>query len=424
MEDLNQKKCIRIAMISTTSDPLAPVGGRQAGGASIYIYELARMLSRNNIHVDVYTRWDNRGAAQIVRFAKRARLIRIKAGPRHFIPQESLESYTPEFLEHFLAFMRENKLKYNLVHSHQYMSGRIGVQLKEILKIPLVHTFHSLGKVKEQAKISHNIPFERFEIEKMIMTKADAMVATSPYEKVNAIKAYSVIGENIYVIPTGFNLKRFSHLDKSLVRKRLNINPNEHVIVFAARMDENKGGLTLLKTVKWLKTYHKKIYDDLMVFMFTGDPRKTRKKDNLESGFKKKLVKGIADFEIGDHVKLHSAIEQNELHRYYGAADIVIMPSYYEGLPLVSIEAMATGTPVVASKVGGLQWAVQEGITGLHAKAGNEKDFGQKVVYLLKHPKVIQRMAENSYIMARQSYSWDIITEKMIGIYNNLTRKE
>lgn len=417
MQDAKEKTSLRIAMISSSSDPLAPVGGRQSGGASIYIYELAKILSKNGIYVDVFTRWDNRNADHIVRFAKRARLIRIKAGPRHFIPQEKLELYTPEFLEHFLSFTRENKLKYNLVHSHQYMSGRVGVQLKAILKIPLIHTFHSLGKVKGLSKISSSIPYERFEFEKKIMETADQSIATSPSEKMNAINLYGVKGDNISVVPTGFNQKRFSKLDKKTIRKKLNIAEDSSVILFAARMDENKGSLTLLKTVSWMRTYHQKIFSNLHVYMFSGDPRKTRKTDEIESAFKRKLIKEISQHNLTDVVSLHPAVGQEELHRYYCAADVVVMPSYYEGLPLVSIEAMATGTPVVASDVGGLKWAIQEGITGYRAKVGNEKSFGQKIVHLLKHPEIIKRMGQNSYIIARQNYSWDIIAEKMTKFY-------
>lgn len=413
---------IRIAMISIVSDPLAPVGGRQSGGASIYIYELARMLSKKGISVDIFTRWDNRKAAPTVRIAQRCRLIRLKAGSRHFIPQENLDAVTPEFLEHFLSFMRENKLKYNLIHSHQYISGRIGLQLKEILRLPLVHTFHSLGKTKEQSPIGTKIPMERFEVEKMIMQKSNQTVATSPKEKLMVVKFYGVSGDNVNIIPTGFNLKRFSKLDKKTVRKKLNIPADEYVILFAARMDENKGGLTLLEAVKWIRIHHGEIYNKLTVLMFTGDPRKTRRNESVEAHFRKKLNNEIVEDKLSERIKLHPAVDQQKLHLYYAASDLVLMPSYYEGLPLVSIEAMAMGVPVVASNVGGLQWVVQEGITGMHAKVGNGKDFGRKIVYLLKNPKVRERMGENSSILARQSFSWDIISDQMIKIYRSLLK--
>lgn len=415
---------IRIAMISLVSDPVEPVGGRQSGaGASVYIYELARILSKKGFHVDIFTRWSNRKTSQIVRIAQRCKIIRLKAGPRHYIPKENLEVYTPEFIEHFLAYVRENKIHYNLINSHQYVSAPSSVRLKEILGVPWIHTLHALGKAKEKSLKGIKISPDRLRIEKMILKESTQIVSTSPKEKILIVKSYGNNGASVNVIPAGFNPHRFNKLDKKVARKSLNISLEENVILFAARMDEDKGGLVLLDAIKWIKTYNSQIYNNIRVFMLSGDPRKTHKNDATENLLRKKLLKKITDYELNSKVALFSAVDQQTLHRYYASADIVVMPSYYESFGMVALEAMAMGVPVIASNVGGLQCVVHEGITGLHARPGNSKDFGQKIVHLLKNPKIRERMGENSSILASQNFSWDIVSDQIIKLYNKVLER-
>lgn len=143
-----------IAMISEHNDPLTPLGGQQAGGQCVYVYELSKALSNLGIKVDVFTRWENRKADQQIRFAKRAKVIRLKAGPRQFISKDKFGPLMPEFVEHFLEYMRMSKTKYGIIHSNYYYSGWAGLQLKNILKIPAVITFHSLGLIKKMGSRS------------------------------------------------------------------------------------------------------------------------------------------------------------------------------------------------------------------------------------------------------------------------------
>ena len=412
-----RSKNLRVAILSCFSDPLAPVGGREVGGVSIYVYELVKSLSKLGIAADVFVRWDNRKADEVAKLCKRGRVIRLKAGPRRFIPQEEIDTYTPEFIEHFLSFGRGKNLRYDLIHSHQYISGRIGIQLKEILKIPLIHTFHSLGKVKEQSKISSGVAYERFDIEKRIMDKANLIIATSPQEKHNIINLYNVDGENVSVIPVGVNLKRFSKINRKQIRKELVLGLGKKIVLFAGRMDENKGALTLIDAVKQIKDRYQTTYDDLELLIFSGDPRKTRRKEAIEARFRKKLTLRIANKEIGNKVKLFPAVDQEKLHKYYAASNLVVIPSYYESFGMVAIEAGATGVPVVASDTGGLQWVVQEGITGFHADVGSGKDFAKKMVSILEDEDIQRRMGENANVIASRKFDWNVIAKKITEHY-------
>lgn len=414
----NGKNNLTVAMISEHGDPLAPLGGQQSGGQNVYVYELARALGKLGVKVDVFTRWDNRKSAQVVRFGQRSKVIRLKAGHRHFISKDNFGPLMPEFVEKMLEYARINKRKYNLIHSHYYFSGWAGLQCKYILQIPLIHTFHSLGLIKKRALgIKDTSPTERTKTETEIMKHADVIISTSPQEKIDMIDCYHVNAKNTVVIPCGANLRRFSPLNKIHARKKLGLSLKNNIIVFAGKMERRKGGLTLVAAVKEIKRRWPAIYNNLDVYMFSGDPRRSLMKESKENNDRKDLEEAIVNNKVDDKIKLMPGIEQEELHYYYGAADVVVMPSYYEPFGMVAIEAMATGTPVVASDVGGLKWTIEDGITGFHAEVKNSQDFARKIIKILKNPDLAARMGQNAIIHSRQNYNWQTIAQNVLKVY-------
>lgn len=418
-------KITRIAMISEHGDPLAPLGGRQAGGQNVYVYEVAKAISKMGIKVDVFSRWENRKASQIVRFAKRAKVIRLKAGPRHFIAKEKFGLLMPEFVEHFLEYVRSSKVKYDLIYTHYYYSGWVGMQLKYILKVPLIHTFHSLGIPKKIAMGDKDpSPDERTKIETQLMEKSDLIISTSPQEKLNMIQNYGARGNNIVVIPAGVNVRRFFPLDKKIARKKLSLLNDKHIIVFAGRMEEKKGGITVIEATSIIKRKWPNLYNNLLVYMFTGDTRKRQTREKSEKEIRHSLKDTLKRLKVGDKVILMQGIEQEKLHYYYGAADLVVMPSYYEPFGMVAVEAMASGTPVVASNVGGLKWIVEDGITGFHAEPKDAKGFAKQMVKILSNPDLEERMSQNSIIRAQNNFSWPLIADSMVDNFKNVIEKE
>lgn len=413
-------------MISEHADPLATLGGQQSGGQNVFVGELAKSLSKKGIIVDVFTRWDNRKQSQIVRFAKRAKVIRIKAGPRHFIPKDKFGPLMPEFVEKFLEYQRTKKINYDIIHSHYYYSGWAGNQIKFILQKPQVHTNHSLAIVKKElGPVKSDQIEDRINIEKKITKAADKIIATSPSEKIQLIRMVPGIDEDkIAVVPAGVNLQRFVKIKQNKAREILKLNPDKHIVLFAGRMEKNKGAMILVKAILYIKNHYPKIAKDLEVLIFSGDPRKFRKKEFPEYILKSSLETMIAKHNLGGIIKLSAGIEQELLHYYYCAADVVVMPSYYESFGLVAVEAMACGTPVVASAVGGLKWTIEDGITGFHAKPGNATSFAKKIAEILSNKHLKERLSENANIYATNYYNWNNIAQRTADIYEKLTEQK
>lgn len=418
-------KINRIALINEHAVPLAPKGGVQADGQNVYVYELSCALSRLGVKVDVFMRWDNRKSSPMVRFAERAKVIRLKAGPRHFVGRENLSPLMPEFVERFLEYCRVKKVKYDLIHSHYYHSGWAGMQAKNIFHIPHVCTFHSLGMVKKQAMGGlDSSPSERIKIEEKLLEVTDEIIATSPPEKVSILELYKNKPKKMVVISAGANLLRFTPLNQKNARQRLQLSLDKKIVVFAGRMDINKGGLVLIQAVNHIKKNWPEIFRKLEVLMFSGDPRKDRRKVKEEVKLKNEMINLIKKHKLENAIKLQNCINQAGLHVYYGAADVVVMPSYYESFGLVATEAMATGTPVVASNVGGLKWTIEDGITGFHAEPGNYRQFAKNIVKILKDPELQHRLGQNAIIHVQNNYNWDISARKILSEYESLVEKE
>ncbi len=423
MKQPNNDRPLTIAMISEHGDPLAPLGGQQAGGQNVYVYELARSLSALGVKVDVFTRWENRTADPIVRFATRAKLIRLKAGPRHFISKDKFGPLMPEFIEHFLEYMRASKRQYDLIHTNYYYSGWAGLRLKEILKIPMVATYHSHGLMKREALGEQDSsPDERTRIEQEIFAGADGIVATSPEEKIFMLKHYGT-AQQLAIIPPGVNLRRFSPIKQEYARRKLGLATDKKIVVFAGKMEPRKGALTPIEALReiprrWPATYHQP-----ELYLFSGDPRQKLRKEERERDIRHKVRDAITRYKLEDAIHFMPGQPQDVLHEYYAAADVVVMPSYYEPFGMVAIEAMASGSPVVASDVGGLRWTVEDGITGYHAKPKDGLDFARQVVRILKNPALRNRLGENAQIRARREFGWQGIARKMKQFYTTQLEK-
>ena len=403
----------RVAMISVHSCPLATLGGRETGGMNVYVRELSRHLSELGIAVDVYTRRQDPCYPTVVDFADRARVIHLSAGPAAPYSKHRVWDHLPEFVDGMQDFISENALQYDILHSHYWLSGWVAMQLRLALDLPIVHMSHTLGYPKNAAA---RLPWEqepsrRLQVERAVLQGSDALVAESPASKQHMVWHYDVDPANVAVIPCGVDVARFQPQDKRRARAALSLPPTAPILLSVGRLQPSKGIDTLLQAAADIRRNH----PDVCVLVVGGgldeqDERETAELNRLRTlGHRLGL----------SNVHYIKAQPQENLAQYYAAADVFVMPSHYESFGMVALEAMACGTPVVASEVGGLASTIVHGDSGLLVPSGDWRAFAQAISRLLASPRLQHAMRQAGPERAR-AFAWPLIVENNVRLYRRL----
>ena len=398
----------KVALISVHGDPAIDIGQEEAGGQNVYVKEVGEALARQGWQVDMFTRRSREDQAEIVQHSPKCRTIRLTAGPKKFIPRQKIFDYLPEFLEGFLDFQHQQKTIYPLVHTNYWLSAWVGMELKKLQKIQHLHTYHSLGAVK-YSSISA-IPLiarTRLRVERQCLETADRVIATSPQEQEHMRSLVSKKG-NITVIPCGTNIDCFGSVDRTAGRAKIGIEPEAKLVMYAGRFDRRKGIETLVRAIgkKGVKS-HKNLKLMIVGGYTPGE------KDGLE---KERITDIVKELGIEDITVFAGKVNHEELAYYYAAADVCVVPSHYEPFGLVAIEAMASRTPVIASKVGGLKFSVADKKTGLLVPPQDENAFAQAIDSILSNPEWCKQLGKNARKRVESKFSWD-------GVANQLDRE-
>jgi D-inositol-3-phosphate glycosyltransferase len=400
-------------MISVHSCPLATLGGRETGGMNVYVRELSRHLSDLGIAVDVYTRRQDPCHPTVVDFAARARVIHLPAGPAAPYSKHRVWDHLPEFVDGVQDFINENALQYDLIHSHYWLSGWVAMQIRPTLDLPIVHMSHTLGYPKNAAaQLSwEQEPSRRLQVERQVLRGCDALVAESPASKRHMIRYYDVDAANVAVIPCGVDMGRFRPQNKRRARADLSLPPTAPVLLFVGRLQPSKGIDTLLRAVADIRRDH----PDVCVLVVGGGLDERNEQETAELN---RLQALGARLELSN-VRYVKAQPQENLAQYYAAADVFVMPSHYESFGMVVLEAMACGTPVVASAVGGLSSTVIHGDSGLLVPSGDWRAFAQAISRLLTFPHLQSAMRQAGPERAR-AFAWSRIVNKNVRLYRRL----
>jgi D-inositol-3-phosphate glycosyltransferase len=405
-----------IAMISIHTCPLACpqalLGGRETGGMNVYLSELSKELGRLGHQVDVFTRFQDTDTEQIQELGPGARIIHLPAGPLAPYDKNRLVEHIDEFACNIEMFAMANRLRYDVVHSHYWVSGLVGRQLQQSWGVPLVQMFHTLGHMKNRVAKSEGEREvgERARSETDVMRWADRLVAATPLEQEQMVRLYGADEEKIAVVPAGVDTSLFYPRDKDAVRRLLGLpDPETPILLFVGRIERLKGIDTLLEAVAVVsRTCTGRNLKALIV----GGGGQTEE-ENAEL---KRVVQLHRDLNLEEQVEFVGSKPQEMLPLYYAAADITIMPSHYESFGLVAVESMASGTPVIASNVGGLSYTVVDGETGYLVEEENHFALAEQVHSLLKYPELKERMGEAAARHALQ-YSWENIAEQIVAVY-------
>ncbi len=413
-----------IALISEHGDPAAEIGKDAAGGQNVYVRQVGEALAKLGWQVDMFTRKTSADDAAIVQHSPHCRTIRLVAGPEQFIPRDELFTHMPEFVAAFQTFQGKEGTNYPLVHTNYWMSAWVGLQLKQQSNIQLIHTYHSLGAIKYQTVPNRPaIADTRLAIERQVLEQADCIVATSPQEQ-DALRTLVSEQGYIEVIPCGTDVSTFHTMPKADARTALGFGCHDAIVLYVGRFDPRKGIDTLVQACAQLnaqtadeKTLGRaacKPANLRLVIVGGSDPGST---DAVERARIEQLVRetGLADQTI-----FAGQIGHTLLPLYYTAADVCVIPSHYEPFGLVAIEAMACGTPVIASDVGGLKFTVVPDETGLLVPPQNVDAFAQAIDRVLTDELWANKLRQQAPIRVQQNFSWSGVAVHLSDLYRRL----
>lgn len=408
----------KIAFISEHASPLAVLGGIDAGGQNLYVGKLAQNLSKMGYEIDIFTRWDDARLPQIVDYGKGVRVIHIKAGPVTFIPKEELFKFMDQFASNMLNFINTEKEIYKLIHANFWMSAYVAVKIKRKENIPFVVTFHALGRIRRSFYGSEDkFPDERFQIEELAIREAENIIAECPQDREDLINKYNADPQKVTMIPAGFDPNEFYPVDKLLSRMALNINPDEQVILQLGRMVERKG---VDNVIRGLAVLRKKYKIAAKLLIVGGDSDSADSKKTPEIGRLKRIAKKET---VDRHITFSGRRGRDILKYFYNAADVFVSTPWYEPFGITPIEAMACGTPVVGSDVGGIKYTVSDGRTGYLVKPDDPKDLAHKLFEILSNKKLANLFRENAVNKVNKLFSWEKISGQLSRLYEKILFK-
>ncbi|WP_203334194.1 glycosyltransferase [Planococcus beigongshangi] len=395
----------KVLFVSDHGDPLAKLGGKQAGGQNNYVKQLALALEDKGLQVDVVTHWCEASAPRIEEFGNACRVIRIEAGYKGFVSKNEMYSMLSDFYKEMKETLPLDT--YDIVHTHYWLSGLIGMRLKKDFNLPFIHTSHSLGWAKMEATgIKDDV---RTQAEMAILETADQVLATTNSEK-QLIKNHVASPSPIRVIPIGVDEAFKVRGSRTHIRKRLGYS--SPLFVFAGRLEETKGIFTLLNAFKLLADKTTENFRPRLV-MAGGEPDAINPVTKLPKNHK--ILKALRGIE--DQVEFVGPKSQEELALLFNSATATIVPSFYESFGMVAAEAQACGSPVIASNVGGLKNVVQDGVTGLLVETKNAVDLAVAMEVLSINHLLSQKLSRQAVEVAKKDFHWPSISERVMKMY-------
>ncbi len=405
-----------IALISEHGDPAADIGREEAGGQNVYVRQVGEALAKLGWQVDMFTRKANPDDPAIVQHSPYCRTIRLVAGPQEFVARDQLFEYMPEFVEAFLKC--QGKHHYPLIHTNYWMSAWVGLQVKQSQNVQLIHTYHSLGAVKYQAV--PNIPeiaATRLAVERQILEQAQCIVATSPQEQEVLRRLVSQAG-HIEVIPCGTDIENFQAIPKPEARTELGFQPDAQIVLYVGRFDQRKGIETLVRAFAQIKN-NATNGSNLRLVIVGGS--EAGQSDGIE---RERIGAIVETLGLTENTLFAGRVGHDRLPLYYTAADVCVIPSHYEPFGLVAIEAMACGTPVVASDVGGLKFTVVPEETGLLVPPQNVESFAGAIDRVLSDDLWARKLRKRASERVQQNFSWSGVAAQLSDLYRRLLAQE
>ncbi|MGE5386636.1 MAG: glycosyltransferase family 4 protein [Betaproteobacteria bacterium] len=400
---------MRIALISEHASPLASIGSVDAGGQNIYVSHVARGLARAGHQVDVFTRRDHASQPMAVDVRPGMQVIHVGAGPAEFVPKEKLLPHMPDFTRSMHRILRSS-VPYDVIHANFFMSGQVGMQLKERFGVPLVMTFHALGLVRrEHQGTADAFPRERLEIERRIVRNADCIVAECPQDKIDLMRLYGAKSDHISTVPCGVDLNEFAPGCKIKARKALKLSQDEFIVLQLGRLVPRKGIDNVIRAVGRLDRGMR-----VRLVVVGGESADPDERKTPEIARLRAIARECG---IGDRVTFTGQRQRADLRAWYNAADAFVTTPWYEPFGITPLEAMACGTPVIGSAVGGIQYSVVDGVTGYLVPPRDPEALAERLAYLYSNPALANALGRAGIRRVRSMFTWERIADELTGVY-------
>lgn len=399
----------KVALVMVHTSPLEQAGTGDAGGMNIYVIESAKRMAAVGVDVDIYTRKIDESQPDVIEYEKGVRILHLSlpVGTK----KEEIPSLIPAMAEEFKAKIKG--VGYQVIHSHYWISGKVAMSAAKEFKIPLVHTMHTMARVKNfaLAEGENPEPMIRVQGESQIVEAADALIANTDAEAASLVGLYDACPDNVAVVMPGVDLYNFTPERKD-ARKNLGLEKSKLIISFVGRIQPHKGPEILIRAINEMMAHNPELRPDLQV-LITGGVSGMKNNEDIRL---RELVNWL---KLEDVIKFLEPISREKLPDLYRSSDLVCVPSYSESFGLVALEAQACGTPVVASAVGGLRTAVADGISGVLVDGHNPKAWSSVLARLLMEPQ--RRILLSIGAVEHAShFGWDATARGVLDLYDRL----
>ena len=403
-----------VAMLMIHTSPLEQPGTGDAGGMNVYVVESAKRMAATGVKVDIFTRATSSTLPATVEIADGVEVHHLVAGPYQGLAKEDLPG---QFCALSAALMREEALRfqghYRLIHSHYWLSGQVGWVAAERWNVPLVHTMHTMAKVKNAALAEGDVPEPsgRAIGEEQVVAASDALIANTEAEAASLVGLYSADPQKVHVVSPGVDLEMFTPGNKKSARKILGVREDAILLSFVGRIQPHKGPDTLIRAAAEMIKIEPNLRSRLEIAIVGGASGSTTEPSKL-----RELAAWLG---INDMIRFVEPTDRLHLPEWYRASDIVVVPSHSESFGLVALEAQACGTPVVATAVGGLRTAIRDGISGLLVDGHDPKSWAS-VLYRLAIEEDRRIELGRGALEHASHFGWQATAEKMLAVYDSL----
>jgi len=405
---------LRIALISEHASPLAQAGGVDAGGQNVYVSHVARGLAAAGHLVDVLTRRDDPAQPAAVHMGRNVRVLHLDAGPPEFVPKEDLMQHMPEFLAGARRLFMRNA-PYDVIHANFFMSGWVGMALRQRFGVPLVTTFHALGLVRrEHQRETDQFPPERVAIERALAQESDRVIAACPQDEADLLRLYGAAPDRVTSVPCGVDTAALRPGDRAQARQRLGLPQGEFIVLQLGRLVPRKGIDNVVRALALMPGPH----PSRLVVVGGGsvEPDETV---TPEIGRLRALA---AELGVDERVHFAGRRERTELRDWYLAADVFVTTPWYEPFGITPLEAMACGTPVIGSAVGGVQYTVLDGVTGYLVPPRNPQALADRLDELQRNPALAAALGRAGVRRVRSQFTWEQVALRLARVYTMVQR--